>query len=71
MSLEAVAIETDCHPEERVRQMSEDIENKVTSMAGVLKSYKKLVFKAESELKKDCTTIMKVMSCGLLGVDSV
>lgn len=71
MSLEAVAIEIDCHPEERVSQMSEDIENKVTSMAGVLKSYKKLVFQAESELKKDCSTIMKVRSCGLLGVDSV
>ena len=57
VKLETVGIEVDCHKEEKVRAMSEDIEKKIASMNVVMKEYKKLVFKAEAELKKDCCCI--------------
>ena len=55
--LETVAIEVDCHDDEKVRAMVDELEKKVVSMNDVMKQYKKLVFKAEAELKKDCCCI--------------
>ena len=42
-----------CHSSERVAAIAPEVEAKVDAMTDVIKSYKKLVFKAESELKKD------------------
>ena len=54
-ALEQVGIELSCHPDAKVSEMAGEVEKKVNSMADVMKAYKKLTFKAEAELKKDCT----------------
>ena len=48
-----MAIELSCHQNEKISCMAEEVEKKAESMAEVLKAYKKLVFKAEADLKKD------------------
>jgi len=53
-----------------VKEMATDCEKKVEAMAGVLKSFKKLVFQAEAELKKDCNKIMEVRFYLLVRVGS-
>ena len=70
MALETVCIELDCHPDEKVKEMATDCEKKVEAMAGVLRSFKKLVFQAEAELKKDCNKIMEVRFYLLVRVGS-
>ena len=55
-ALEDVALELSCHSDPKIVEMQGDVDKKVEAMIDVLKSYKKLVFMAEAELKKDCLT---------------
>ena len=67
-ALEQVAIEISCHQEGSVRDMAKDVEDKVESMGQMMKTYKKLIFKTESELKKDFYNIKslkpEIFDCG-------
>ena len=55
--LDGLAIEFSCHPEVKIAEMSTEVEQKAASMDEVLKSYKKMVFRAKSELKKEHQSI--------------
>jgi hypothetical protein len=46
-------MEISCHSDPKVREMQPEIDKKVEAMASTFKSYKKLVFMTEAELKKD------------------
>ena len=51
--LSDISIEINCHTDAAISVKAEEIEEKLKTMDSVLKSYKKLVFQAEAELKKD------------------
>lgn len=51
--LSDISIELSCHSDATVSGKVEEVEGKLKTMEGVLKAYKKLVFMAEAELKKD------------------
>ena len=53
MALEHVGIEISCHADCKVSEIATEVEVKVKCMGDVLKTYKKLSFMTESELKKD------------------
>ena len=55
-ALEDVSLEFSCHHNEKIKAMQDDVDKKVNAMADVVKSFKKLAFLAEAELKKDCMT---------------
>ena len=48
-----ISIEISCNTDAAISVKAEEIEEKLKTMDSVLKSYKKLVFQAEAELKKD------------------
>lgn len=64
-ALEHVAIEISCHTDGQVNAMAKDVETKVECMGQMMKTYKKLIFKAEAELKKDFNNI-KSWKSGIL-----
>ena len=51
--LSDIAIEISCHIDATVSGKAAEIEEKVKTMDDVLKNYKKLVFMADTEFKKD------------------
>ena len=51
--LSDISIEISCSSDAAISVKAEEIEEKLKTMDSVLKSYKKLVFQAEAELKKD------------------
>ena len=51
--LSDINIEISCRRDATVSGKHEEIEEKIKTMEGVLKAYKKLVFMAEAEFKKD------------------
>ena len=51
--LSDISIEISCNTDAAISVKAEEIEEKLKTMDSVLKSYKKLVFQAEAELKKD------------------
>ena len=65
--LEEVAMEISCHSDPKVQEMQPEIDKKVEAMASTFKSYKKLVFMTEAELKKDWSRASSKMSKIFLG----